>query len=52
MSRPCAVSAQMTATSIAMTTIPQIGYTGIHAKLTSALTPAMSTPIVRAHTAP
>jgi len=39
-SRPCTVSAQMTVTSIAIKTSDQIGYNGIHAKLTSALTAA------------
>ena len=52
MSRPWAVSAQITATSTAMMMIPHIGYQGSHAKFTMALSAATMTPTVRAQTAP
>ena len=42
----------MAPTSIAMTMIDRVGHTGIHAKLTNALTAAMITPTVRVDTAP
>src|SRR4029078_43884 len=51
-SRPCAVSAQITATETTMIAMPQIGYHGSHANAPIPLTIARITPTVRAHTAP
>ena len=51
-SRPWAVRAQMMVTSMAMRMTPQTGYQGRKAKAVMALTPAMSTPIIRASRLP
>ena len=51
-SRPCAVSAQITAMSIAMIAIAEPAANGSQAKAAAALMMAMITPTVRPHTAP